>query len=130
MSEVFRLAVPSADSKGLESQVAVHFGHCDYFTMIELTEEGIGAVEAVPNVPHAQGGCQAPVDLLASQAVNGLVVGAIGMRPLMGFQAAGVKIFALPPTQDLTVGQALDLYIDGRLQPMTSDMTCGGGGRV
>ena len=71
MSEVFRLAVPFENSEGLEPLVAVHFGHCDYFTMIELTEEGIGAVEAVPNVPHAQGSCQAPTDLLGSQAGGG-----------------------------------------------------------
>jgi len=71
MSEVFRLAVPSESSEGLEALIAAHFGHCDYFTVIELTEEGIGAVEAVPNAPHAQGGCQAPTDLLGSQAGGG-----------------------------------------------------------
>lgn len=130
MSEVFRLAVPSEDSGGLEALVAVHFGHCGYFTVIELTEEGIGEVETVSNTPHAQGGCQAPVDLLASRSVNGLVVGAIGMRPLMGFQSAGVNVFTLPPTPGLTVRQALDMYLGGHLKPMTSDMTCGGGGRA
>ena len=51
----------------------------------------------------------------------------MGMRPLMGFQAAGVKVFALPPTPGLKVNQALDMYLGGQLQPMSSDMTCGGG---
>lgn len=127
MSKAFRLAAPSEDSRGLEALVAAHFGHCGYFTIIELTEEGVGKVETVPNTPHVQGGCQAPVDLLAGRSVNGLVAGGMGMRPLLGFQAAGVKIFALPPRPGLTVRQAVDMYLGG-LKPMTSDMTCGSRG--
>jgi predicted Fe-Mo cluster-binding NifX family protein len=34
-----------------------------------------------------------PVNLLASQNVNVLVVGGIGLRPLLGFKQAGIEVY-------------------------------------
>jgi predicted Fe-Mo cluster-binding NifX family protein len=34
-----------------------------------------------------------PVNLLAQHKVNALVVGGIGMRPLMGFRQVGINVY-------------------------------------
>ena len=41
--------------------LGAHFGHCDLYTLIEVEDGQIKDTKVVPNVPHQQGGCMAPV---------------------------------------------------------------------
>ena len=84
------LAIPSALPGGLEAGMGMHFGHCDIYTIVQIEDGAIKSVGTLPNVPHQQGGCLAPVQHLASHGVTALLAGGMGMRPLMGFQQAGV----------------------------------------
>ncbi len=47
----------------------------------------------ISNQEHGHGGCMVPVNLLAKQNVNAIVVGGIGRRPLAGFGEAGIKVY-------------------------------------
>ena len=85
-----RIAVPSNGNGGLDATRSGHFGHCDVFTFIDIENGEIKNVSTIQNQEHVQGGCMVPVNLLASHNVNALVVGGIGMRPLMGFKQAGI----------------------------------------
>ncbi len=121
-----RIAVPSLDHGGLEGQRAGHFGHCDVFTLIDVEEGKIKNVQTIPNQSHVQGGCMVPVNLLASHNVNALIVGGIGMRPLMGFKQVGIDVYydatcpdIKPPVEDL---------IAGNLPIISDNQVCGGGG--
>ncbi len=120
-----RIAVPSMQPGGLEAPRSGHFGHCDVFTMIEVRDGKVEDVTVVPNQPHAQGGCQVPVDLLHQQGANALIVGGIGMRPLMGFRQVGIEVFFGPEGE--TVGAVLDLLMEGKLHPIGEHQVCGGG---
>ncbi|WP_243547267.1 NifB/NifX family molybdenum-iron cluster-binding protein [Pseudodesulfovibrio tunisiensis] len=119
------IAVPSGAPGGLDAQVGAHFGHCDMYTVIEAENGEIRKVGTLPNVPHQQGGCMAPVNHLASNGVNVLIAGGMGMRPLMGFNQVGVQVYygADAPT----VGAAVQAFLEGKLQPFTAEFTCGGG---
>ena len=119
------VAVPSALPGGLDAQMGMHFGHCDIYTIVEIENKAVKSVTTLENVPHQQGGCMAPVQHLASHNVNVLLAGGMGMRPLMGFQQAGVKVFFAG--NHLTVGSAVQAFIDGQLQPFGLEFTCGGG---
>lgn len=123
--ETLIIAIPSELPGGLEAAVGQHFGHCDIYTIVEAKGEEIISVSTLPNMPHQQGGCMAPVNHLATNGVNVLIAGGMGMRPLMGFQQVGVRVFmgANAPS----VGHAVQAFLQGRLPAFTTEFTCGGG---
>jgi predicted Fe-Mo cluster-binding NifX family protein len=119
------IAVPSMHPGGLDAMRSGHFGHCDVFTLIHLEEGQIRNVSVVHNPPHQQGGCQAPVSLLHQSQAHALIVGGIGMRPLMGFQQVGIDVYYGPEGE--TVGAVIDHLLQGKLQLIQANQVCGGG---
>jgi len=120
------IAVPSEHPGGLESSLGAHFGHCDMYTLVSVEEGQIQKVDVVPNVPHQQGGCMAPVQYLAEKGVNQLIAGGMGLRPLMGFNQVGIEVYY--GGNVATVGDAIQCIIDGQLTQFQQEHTCGGGG--
>ncbi len=121
-----RIAIPSAGSGGLEAALGQHFGHCDVYTVVDVEDNKIAEVSTLPNVPHQQGGCMAPVNHLAGNQVNVLIAGGMGMRPLMGFNQVGIQVFYGATAAN--VGEAVNALLAGQLQEFTPAQTCGGGG--
>ncbi|HKI50399.1 MAG TPA: NifB/NifX family molybdenum-iron cluster-binding protein [Desulfobacteria bacterium] len=121
-----RIAVPSVGPGGLDGERSGHFGHCDVFTLVDVEGGEVKQVSTIANEEHVQGGCMVPVNLLAGHNVNALIVGGIGMRPLMGFKQVGVDVF-----YDATRPQirpVVEDLIAGKLQMIGDDQVCGGGG--
>ena len=118
------LAIPSALPGGLEAGMGMHFGHCDIYTIVQIEDGAIKSVGTLPNVPHQQGGCLAPVNYLAGEGVNVLLAGGMGMRPLMGFNQAGVEVYYAGNFP--TVGQSVQAFIEGKLPAFTPEHSCGG----
>ena len=121
-----RIAVPSMENGGINGQRAGHFGHCDVFTLIDVEEGGIKNISILSNKEHVQGGCMVPVNLLADNKVNALVVGGIGMRPLMGFGQVGIDVYYDGERQNIK--PVVEDLIAGKLQKIAEDQVCGGGG--
>jgi len=121
-----RIAVPSEGQGGLDGQRAGHFGHCDVFTLVDVEDGQILEVSVVANREHVQGGCMVPVQLLAENQVQRLVVGGIGMRPLMGFRQVGIEVFYDGERRDIR--PVVEDMIAGRLPMIAEDQVCGGGG--
>ncbi len=120
------VAFPSMSPGGLDSELSPHFGHCDMFTLLNVDDGQLGDVKLLPNMPHEQGGCMAPVNFLAQNGVNVLVAGGMGMRPLMGFNQVGIEVFHNGGLS--RVGDAAAALVEGRLPRFSSEFTCGGGG--
>ena len=121
-----RIAVPSIEQGGLEGTRSGHFGHCDVFTIIDVENGEIKDVSTVENQSHVQGGCMVPVNLLAGHNVNALVVGGIGMRPLMGFKQVGIDVHH--DDQRQAIKHVVEDLIAGNLPQISDDQVCGGGG--
>ena len=121
-----RIAVPSNGEGGLDATRSGHFGHCDVFTFIDVENGEIKKVSTIQNQEHVQGGCMVPVNLLASHNVNALVVGGIGMRPLMGFKQAGIDVYH--DSQRTEIKPVVEDLIAGKLQEISNDQVCGGSG--
>jgi predicted Fe-Mo cluster-binding NifX family protein len=121
-----RIAIPSMAPGGLDGERSGHFGHCDVFTFVDVEGGEIKGVTTVPNQAHVQGGCMVPVNLLADHQVKALIVGGIGMRPLMGFRQVGIDVYydATRPQ----VRPVVEDLIAGRLPLIGEDQVCGGGG--
>jgi predicted Fe-Mo cluster-binding NifX family protein len=121
-----RIAVPSNGAGGLDGMRSGHFGHCDVFTCIDVENGEIKDVTTLQNQEHVQGGCMVPVNLLASYKVNALVVGGIGMRPLMGFKQVGIDVYH--DAERAEIRPVVEDLIAGKLPEIRSDQVCGGGG--
>ncbi len=121
-----RIAIPSNGEGGLKGTRAGHFGHCDVFTFVDVKDGEIEKVTTLANQEHVQGGCMVPVNLLSENRVNALIVGGIGMRPLMGFRQVGIDVFHDDQRPDIEP-VVMDM-IAGNLQEIRNDQVCGGGG--
>lgn len=120
-----RIAIPSEGQGGLDGQRAGHFGHCDVFTLVDVEEGKIKDVSVLANKEHVQGGCMVPVQLLAENKVQRLVVGGIGMRPLMGFKQVGIDVYHDAERSDIR--PVVEDMISGKLPIISDDQVCGGG---
>ncbi len=117
-----KIALPSMAPGGLEAEISAHFGHSDVFTMVTIEDNKIAGAELVKNPPHSQGGCMAPVMLLKENGADAIIVTGIGMRPMMGFQQVGIKVFS---GVEGTIESVVNEYLAGNLQPAGDDIVCG-----
>ena len=120
-----RIAVPSQGNGGIDGQRSGHFGHCDVFTLVDVEKGAIKNITTLPNQAHDQGGCMVPVNLLANNKVTALIVGGIGLRPLMGFNQVGIDVY-----HDATraeIRPVVEDLISGELPLIKEDQVCGGG---
>jgi predicted Fe-Mo cluster-binding NifX family protein len=121
-----RIAVPSEGQGGLDGLRAGHFGHCDVFTLVDVEDGEIRDVSVLANKEHVQGGCMVPVQLLAENSVQRLIVGGIGMRPLMGFKQVGIDVYYDGERRDIR--PVVEDMIAEKLPMIAEDQVCGGGG--
>ena len=119
------IGIPSMQPGGLDAPFGAHFGHCDLYTLVDAEDGEVKEVRTLPNVPHQQGGCLAPVQHLPDNGVNVLLASGMGMRPLMGFNQAGIDVYFAANAP--TVGVAVKAFLAGHLQKFSQDLTCGGG---
>jgi predicted Fe-Mo cluster-binding NifX family protein len=120
------IAIPSTNPGGLDAPLGAHFGHCDLYTLVTAENGEVSDVKVIPNVPHQQGGCMAPVQHLSNNGVTQLIAGGMGLRPLMGFNQVGIQVFFGSGAQ--TVGEAVQAMLAGKLPEFKQEHTCGGGG--
>ncbi|MDA3788734.1 MAG: dinitrogenase iron-molybdenum cofactor biosynthesis protein [Desulfobacula sp.] len=120
-----RIAIPSNGQGGIDGTRAGHFGHCDVFTLIDVENSEIKEISILQNQEHAQGGCMVPVNLLSENRVTALVVGGIGMRPLMGFRQVAIDVYHDAEREQIK--PVVEDLIAGKLAEITNDQVCGGG---
>ena len=120
------IAVPSERPGGLGALVGAHFGHCELYTLVAVENSEIKTIRIIPNVPHEQGGCMAPVHYLAQHGVQALIAGGMGFRPLMGFSQVGIDVYHNGVNS--TVKEAIAAILEKKLVKFEREHTCGGGG--
>jgi predicted Fe-Mo cluster-binding NifX family protein len=116
-----RIAIPSELPGGLDAARAGHFGRCACFTLVDVVGEQVQDVKVLQNAPHTEGGCMAPVLVLAENNVDAIVVQGIGGRPLMGFNQVGITVLA--GVGD-AVRSAVDAYLSGGLPIVGMEHAC------
>ena len=120
------IAIPSDAPGGLEANISDHFGHCDFFTLVQVDEREVGEVTLVKNGEHEQGGCLAPVTLLKEKGAETMITGGMGQRPLAGFTQVGIAVHHKGDAT--TVGEAIEQFLAGQCPEFGDDHTCGGHG--
>jgi len=107
-----RIAVSTETNAGLDAPVAGHFGRCPFFTLIDLDEDRVQAVQAIANpfFPNHEPG-QVPAFIHAQNA-NVMLTGGMGGRAVAFFEQYGIQ----PVTGAAgTVRQALECFQRGEL---------------
>jgi predicted Fe-Mo cluster-binding NifX family protein len=119
---VTKIAIPSMNESGLESDVCFHYGSCEYFTIVDVTDKNIESVKTISNLsPEIEHNCAAPSKILESHNVNAVLVAGIGGRPLMSLAEKNIKVFAGITGK---VSNAVDDYNNGLLQELSMNGTC------
>jgi predicted Fe-Mo cluster-binding NifX family protein len=116
-----RIAIPSDAPGGLDAPRSGHFGRAECYTIIDIIDGEIGEVDVLRSAPHVEGGCMAPVLVLAEHHVDAIVVDGIGGRPLMGFNQVGIAVHA---GAGADVRTAVRAYIGGGLPVVGLEGAC------
>lgn len=117
-----KIAIPSMSDSGMESDVCYHYGSCEYFTIVDVSNKDIENVKAISNLsPESEHNCAAPSIILKSNNVDAVLVAGIGGRPLMSLAEKNIKVFAGITGK---VSNAVEDYNNGLLREISMNGTC------
>ncbi len=115
------LCLPITRNLGLKSPVSAHFGSAPLFLVVD-TESGRCREIPNRNQHHAHGMCQ-PLESLAGERFDGIVVGGIGQGALGKLRAAGIRVFL---ANAFTVEEAVAALTSGALEEVSPATACAG----
>ena len=114
--KIMKIVIPSAENK-----LCGHFGHCEYFTFVEVNPESKEILSIEKKVPEESISCQS-ANWLATQGANVVLAGGMGGRPMAIFAQNGVKIVAGCP--ELDIEEVVTKFLNDTL--VTGENACGG----
>ena len=113
--KIMKIVIPSADEK-----LCGHFGHCEYFTFVEINPETKEIISIEKKVPEEGISCQS-ASWIATQGANIILEGGIGGRPMAIFAQNGVKVIAGCP--ELEIETVVNQFLNDSLT--TGENSCG-----
>lgn len=114
--KIMKIVIPSAENK-----LCGHFGHCEYFTFVEVNPETKEILSIDKKIPEEGISCQS-ANWIASQGANIVLAGGMGGRPMAIFVQNGVKIVAGCP--ELDIEEVVTKFLNNTL--VTGENACGG----
>ena len=114
--KIMKIVIPSADEK-----LCGHFGHCEYFTFVEINPETKEIISIEKKVPEEGISCQS-ASWIATQGANIILAGGMGGRPMAIFAQNGVKVIAGCP--ELEIETVINQFLNDSLA--TGENSCGG----
>ena len=114
--KIMKIVIPSAENK-----LCGHFGHCEYFTFVDVNPETKEILSIEKKVPEEGISCQS-ANWIATQGANIVLAGGMGGRPMAIFAQNGVKIVAGCP--ELEIETVVNQYMNNTLS--VGENACGG----
>jgi predicted Fe-Mo cluster-binding NifX family protein len=118
------VAIPCEDADGLRAVISEHFGRCSSFTLVEVDGNQVRLAGTLSNTAYHSRGCLELPLVLHSAGVEALLALRIGRRPLLGFLELGIQVWFGGDAR--SVGDALELLAQGRVQRFRHDQVCPG----
>jgi predicted Fe-Mo cluster-binding NifX family protein len=123
----------SSSGNSLDSQIDPRFGRCAYFLIVDTDDMDFETFDNESIALGGGAGIQA-AQFVASKGAKAILTGNVGPNAVKTLGAAGVEVFV---GQNGTVGEALERYKSGSLQPTSTPNVAdhhgmggsGGGGR-
>lgn len=114
--KIMKIVIPSANEK-----LCGHFGHCEYFTFVEINPETKEIINIEKKVPEEGISCQS-ASWIATQGANVVLAGGMGGRPMAIFAQNGVKVIAGCP--ELEIETIVNQFLNDSLA--LGENSCGG----
>lgn len=114
--KIMKIVIPSANEK-----LCGHFGHCEYFTFVEINPETKEIINIEKKVPEEGISCQS-ASWIATQGANIILAGGMGGRPMAIFAQNGVKVIAGCP--ELEIETVVNQFLNDSLA--LGENSCGG----
>lgn len=111
-----KIVIPSKDEK-----LCSHFGHCDYFTFVDVDENTNDILHIETKIPEGGVSCRS-AGWIAQQGADIVLAGGMGGRPLQVFAQNNIKVIAGCP--ELPVEEITKKYLNNSL--ITGENSCGG----
>ena len=112
------IAIPTEGNKGLEETVALHFGRCRTYTLID--KEG-GIVEIIDNTGGHSDEMLLPPQLLKQHGADVLLCRELGTRALKLCEEIGIAVYVHPSEK---VKDLFSLWKDGKLKKASFKDVC------
>jgi len=116
-----KIAFPSNENMGIDSQVFNHFGTAKIFVVVETQSNNIEIIENM-DLNHKHNMCQ-PLKALGEIKVDAVAVGGIGGGALKKLKDAGIKVFK---TEKGSVKEYLEQIKTGTLPEFKPIHICSG----
>jgi len=123
-----KIAIPTKDSRGINGERSGHFGHCQFFTLVDIDNGNIIDVNTLLNKPHNPGGCQSVVKLLQENNVSTVVAAGMGNGPLNKFTKTGIRVLFADKKRYPDVQSVIDGLQNKSIQPFEMHHLCKGSG--
>lgn len=123
-----KIAIPTKDSRGLTGERSGHFGHCQFFTLVDIDNDNIIDVNTLINEAHNPGGCQAVVNLLQKNNVSTVVTTGMGNGPFKKFSTTGIRVLFADKKRYPDVQSVVDGLQDQSIQRFELHHLCKGSG--
>jgi predicted DNA-binding protein (UPF0251 family)/predicted Fe-Mo cluster-binding NifX family protein len=117
---IVKICVPVTADRGLESPVSGHFGSAPLFMLVDV-EKRVATALTNARAVHEHGACR-PLDALAGNDIDAIVVGGIGAGALMKLQGAGIRVFRATA---LTVAGCLEAFLKNEVEEIGPGGACG-----
>ncbi len=107
-----RIAISTRDKRDLDSKVALHFGRCPHYVLVDVEVDEIKAVQEIDN-PHHQHHQPGMVPaFIQCQNVDVMLSGGMGHKAIRHFQQYGI---GTATGANGTVRTTLNSYLAGEL---------------
>ena len=116
-----KIAFPTQDDQGVDSQVHGHFGSARFFVIAD-SQSGDCITQTNPDVDHLHNQWQ-PLKALGHAEVDAVVVGGIGAGALRKLQQGEIQVFR---GVEGTVRENLGLIVSGKLPEFAFEHVCRG----
>ncbi len=113
-----KIAVPTNDERGLEAEVAEHFGRCLTYTL--LNEKG-EVIEIINNVSEHMGGTGLPPELMKKHGADVLLCKELGPRAIDLCRELGIEVYV---SRARTVREIFESWKNDKLKKAGAEDAC------
>ncbi|MBN2094582.1 MAG: NifB/NifX family molybdenum-iron cluster-binding protein [Candidatus Aenigmarchaeota archaeon] len=112
------IAVPTEGKKGMDEKVALHFGRCETYTLIDENGKLIGIIG---NTSEHMGGVGLPPELLKKHGAEVLLCGDLGPRAIEMCKSLGIEVWI---SRAETVKEIHRLWKEGKAKKAGPEDAC------
>lgn len=117
MKEV-KIAIPTDSKKGMDDNIAEHFGRCKTYTFVDKKGE---ILEIAENTSGHMGGKGLPPELMKKNGANILLCRGLGPRALKSCWELGIEVYV---EEVRTVKEIFEMWKNNKLKKATLGDVC------